>query len=64
MMDYLDNNQLQQKSNASANEEADNKETERLFAVEDDDHHHDHADRQGRAQNGNHAEERAFFQHL
>ena len=42
MMDYLDNNQLQQKSNASANEEADNKETERLFAVEDDDHHHDH----------------------
>lgn len=42
MMDYLDNNQLQQKSNSSANEEADNKETERLFAVEDDDHHHDH----------------------
>ena len=42
MMDYLDNNQLQQKSNASANEEADNKETERLFAVEDDDHHHEH----------------------
>ena len=40
MMDYLDNNQLQQKSNASANEDADN--TERLFAVEDDDHHHDH----------------------
>lgn len=35
-----------------------------ILYLEDNDHHHDHADRQGRAQNGNHAEERAFFQHL
>ena len=57
MMDYLDNNQLQSQGNASVNGNAENKETEQLFAVEDDDHHHEHGKDEHSEEKDEHSEE-------